>query len=186
MAWILRLIFLVVLLSVLYSVLPESRLKSILGGIAGIMLMLSFVQPIGQFVQSKQWFDLDDLDINATLDNSAESQNQILTQYKHQCLEAIIAYVEGMDSVEDCRGEILVDENWGTDTFGQIQHVYLYVSFGEEKDNDSWIPPIIIFPQTESSKKEHLDQLKAIQSSVSAWLQIDLDCITVFEEASYG
>ena len=182
MTWILRLIFLVVLLSMLYAILPESRLKGIWSIIAGIILLLNLIQPIGRFVQGNPWMNFGDFFMDGTIDNSADNQNQILLRYKEQCVQTIVAHVTAIDTVADCRGEVLVDENWGTDTFGSIQHVYLYVSLGEKKKNESWIPPVVIFPQTESNQKEHQEQLKAIQSSVSSWLQIDLNCVTVFEE----
>ena len=129
MTWIMRLIFLVVLMSALYSILPESRLKGVWGGVAGIVLVLNLIQPIGQLVQGNQWMNLSDLLTNSNIQNSTENQDQILLRYKEQCVQVIVAHVEAMETVTTCRGEVLVDENWGTDDFGKIQHVYLYVSF---------------------------------------------------------
>ncbi len=183
MTWILRLIFLAVLLSILYALMPEGRLRGVLSCVMGLVLLLNLIQPVGHLVKGNRWTWFSDIIMENTGGETSEEQNEILTQYKEKCQQAIVSYASEIDGISSCRAEVLVEETWGSSNFGSLQHVYLYVMFGEKKENQTWIPPIIIFPETESSDLEKQEKMKTIQSSIASWLQIDLTCVTVFEEA---
>ena len=186
MTWIFRLIVLSVMLSMVYMLLPEKGLKSVLGGIMGIILLLNLIQPIGRFINGNSLPRIGDVILENIVNQEDNLHNEIIIQYKEKCVQAIQAYTLDLETVSVCRAEVLIEEDPESDSFGTLQHVYLYVEFGEEKHSESWIPPIVILPPSESSDREKTEKIKDIQSNVASWLQIDLSCVTVFEEGRDG
>lgn len=181
MTWIIRILFLAILLALLYSFVPEGPLRGILGCVMGLVLLLAFLQPVGDFLKDKSWSWLQLITVeHIEGEHSTDEKNVILTEYQEKCESTIASYVTEMAGVAACRADVLVNEEWGSSSFGNIQHVYLYVEFGEtENESITWIPPIVILPEVNSGTNDFIQE---IEQSVATWLQIDVTCVTAFEE----
>ncbi len=185
MTWIVRLLCLAILLGILYALVPEGPLRAVLCCVMGLVLLVSILRPVGNLLRDHPLTWLNSVMIEDTENLYTDgNRDAVLTEYKGKCNQAIAAYVQEKEGVSRCRVDVLIDDNWDSATFGSLQHVYLYITFGKEKENSPvWIPPIVIGPE---SKPDYSTAIKEIQAAVASWLQINEKCVTVFEEGSNG
>ncbi len=189
MTWLSKIIALCVLFSILYLVLPEGGVKRSAGTVMTIILALQIISPFFSFNfnQVSAWF-LSVEEETLIDENGSEDLTQIFDTYESKCVEAIKAYVEKADDVKSCDVKVVVNRDPNSKRVGYIEHVYLYVLFGEKENNSNFIKPIEILPLDRwEDQEKYTKRHNELIQDVSTWLFVDHHCITVFDkEDSYA
>lgn len=188
--WILQIAALAVLFSLIYELIPEGEMKRISGMVLAIVFALRILSPVvsASKEQLSAWFLTWNTDIEISQGDDTALIEEILLDYENRCTEELTAYLKKQEGVLDARVEVIINQDRESDTFGSLEHVYVYVSFSQEEEEDrldSWIEPIEILPGIfEDSRQEgnHEEQCKVLKQTLSEWLQLEESCITVFEE----
>ncbi len=187
MSWFSQIAVLAVLFSVLYIFIPEGELKRVAGMLFAIVFMLRIAAPLYSLGKShlSSWILSWELSEDITDKTDSAVIQDILATYEGKCIDRIQTYVDAQSHFRTLNIRMVYNKDPSSDTFGHIQHLYVYVVHEEQTQsgNDSWIKPIEIFPDKgKETLKKHPEECEKLAHMLSDWLEIDRSCVDILEE----
>ncbi|HOJ09110.1 MAG TPA: stage III sporulation protein AF [Clostridiales bacterium] len=138
--WVLSVTVVSILLILVEILLPSGKTKKFVNLVSGFILILTIVQPFFSKVFSN--IDLDELFnrnnsyISAIAQVSADKDSkklkekqsaQILSIYMQRVNERIVELAEEIDGVKEAASEVIVNEDYNSQYYGEIKKIYVYV-----------------------------------------------------------
>ncbi len=189
MNWLYQLAIAAILLSLFYILLPEGEMKRIAGIVFSVIFLLQTVLPFISLRMEdlSDWLSGWQLKMAVSGEEDPALLQSILADYQGKCEKEIGDFIQEQADVASGRATVVIDSDPQSETFGALQHIYAYVHFQDEtvQETDSWIQPIVIAPIGESSGTSSADvqkQCAEIRAALALWLQVDIACVTIFEE----
>lgn len=189
MSWFSQIAFLAVLFSILYIFIPEGEVKRIAGMLFAVIFMLRIVAPLYSAGKShlSSWIVSWELCDDITEESDSALIQDILETYEGKCIDRIQTYVHEQSPFRVSNLRMVYNKDPSSDTFGYIQHLYIYVVHEEKTQSgkDSWIQPIEILPSKgESQSQKHPEECKELAELLAGWLEIEESCVDIIEEVS--
>ena len=140
--WILNIIGLAILLLLLEILVPSGRIKKFVSLISGFILIIAVINPfIGLFskginLQDLQmadgsYIDKKELEVNSKLFKE-QQMKQISQVYRKKIIDRLELNARGVEGVSDVRADVIINEDYKSDSFGEIRRVYLELTLGDE------------------------------------------------------
>ena len=188
MGWLSEIMALCILFSLMYLLLPEGGLKKSVGTMMAIIFSLQILSPVFSFNKDNlaNWF-LSMKGEQVLSDGTEGDLKQIFDDYEQKCVKEIQTYVLEQEGISACDVKVVVNRDVNSSKMGFIEHIYLYVSFGEPKDlTDSWIKPIEIISGNRWEDENNISKKQnELRNCVSTWLSVDLASVTIFDKEDY-
>jgi len=143
--WIINIVTIAVFIILFEIIIPSGKIKKIINLISGFIMIIAIINPV-LAISNKDinliQFHLKDsnfLDVNEIQYNSSilkENQvNQMIEVYRKKITEQIGIVVSGIEGMNVNNVDLIINEDYGSEEFGEVKRIYLYLEVGDEKEN---------------------------------------------------
>ncbi len=142
--WIINIVALVLFIVLIEILLPSGKMKKYVSLATGTILIIAIICPIIEFFGKNSDMDTIQIINGNTLDKKQiqydsqmleeEQMNQIIEVYRNKIIQQMVQSVEEIDGVKAAEADIIFNEDYNSQTFGEIKRAYIYVGLAEEKD----------------------------------------------------
>jgi stage III sporulation protein AF len=140
--WVLNIITLVMFIVLLEILLPSGKLKKIVNLVSGFILVVAIVKPFGSFFNSKitlnefqiinsNFIDKKELEYSSKIMEEKQRQ-QIVEVYRKKLINSVEKRLEDVKKITDVEADIVIDENYESENFGDIKKVFIKFKLVEE------------------------------------------------------
>lgn len=190
--WILNITALVLFLAVIEILMPSGRMKKYCSLITGVILIIVIINPFIRMFDSNfnleeiQVFNSNAMDRMEIEKNSKilkeEEMKQIVELYRKKIIRQLEENALKSKGVSGAKGDVIINEDYNTDNFGEIKRVYLEITANEEK-----ISPVVKVddirigeekePETQTDLEPKLK--KQLEDSISSMFGIEKENIVI-------
>ncbi|HHW48572.1 MAG TPA: stage III sporulation protein AF [Clostridiaceae bacterium] len=167
-SWILNIVTLVLFIAFLEILLPSGKIKKYLNLVSGFILIITVINPFIALISS----DLEIKDFQIAGSNFLDKREieekskileeqqirQIIKVYRNKIIVQLEERVKDIDGVSDARADIIINEDYNSDEFGQVKRVYLYIKTSTESSGITPIEKIekidLSSPQTDQKNED--------------------------------
>lgn len=147
-SWVLNIVILAVLIVLLEILIPSGKIKKFVNLVTGFVLIIAIITPILNLFKSG--VDLNEFQIaNRNFINRKEIENnskimnerqmsQITETYRNKIINQLEEIAGGISEVSRVRADVIINEDYNSKTFGEIERAFLYV---ELKERDKQVKP---------------------------------------------
>lgn len=193
--WIMNITALVLFLVVIEILMPSGRMKKYCSLVTGVILIIAIINPFLKFFNGN--FNLEDIQTASsnTIDrleiekNSKllkdEEMKQITEVYRKKIIRQIEDSARKSREVADAKGDVIINEDYNSEAFGEIKQVYLEITTSGEAEG---IKPVVKVDQVkigEEKQNETEDNnvepklKKQLEDSISSLFSLDRDNIII-------
>ncbi len=166
--WVFNIVTLSILVVLLEILVPTGKTKKIINLISGFVLIIAIINPflklyakgvdLEQFYLSGSNF-LDRKEITANSSRIEETQGQqIVEVYRSKLVKQLEEGLKGIEGVGGVKADIIINEDYKSEAFGQIKRVYLQLT-PEEKSNST--EPVVKIDRVKVDTKDEQSGAKA-------------------------
>jgi stage III sporulation protein AF len=202
--WIINIVTISIILILFEIIVPSGKIKKIINLVSGFILLIAVINPF--LTLKNKGFDLGEnvLADSYNIDkNEVETSNkvfqdnqmkQISAIYKKKLINTIKEETDKLDGVSDSSVNVVINEDYSSDKFGEIKKVYLQIKKGKKKNDKVKINSVEAIEKVDISAKPQSDKktqaltaidpetqqiTQQIKQSLYKTLQIDKDSIVV-------
>jgi len=148
--WILNITALVLFLGIIEILMPSGRMKKYCGLVTGVILIIAIINPFLKLFSGN--LNLEDIQISNSnsIDrmeiekNSkllrAEEMKQITEIYRKKIIRQLEDNAMKSKGVAEAKGDVIINEDYNSDTFGEIKRAYLEITTAGENNE---IKPVV-------------------------------------------
>lgn len=148
--WILNIVTLSIFIILIEILIPSGKIKKVVNLITGFILVIALINPILSLL--KMNIDLEDFqfensnfinakEISINSDILEENQTKLMTDvYREKIIEQFEHIAKEIDKVRNVKADVIINEDYNSESFGEVQRVYLYLGIDEKKNN---IEPVL-------------------------------------------
>ncbi|NSW91349.1 MAG: stage III sporulation protein AF [Firmicutes bacterium] len=153
--WVLNIAVIAVLLVFIELLIPSGKTKKFVNLISGFILIITIIQPFLKFLlkgYDLNWLNAIDnsfsviTEVDVTNTEFREEQiKQIVKVYRKRLIEQIIEIAKGVEEVRDAEADVILNEDYNSQRFGEIKRVYVNIVIDNENrqgDLDPIIAPV--------------------------------------------
>jgi stage III sporulation protein AF len=170
--WVLNIITLVMFIVLLEILLPSGKLKKIINLVSGFILIVAIVKPFGSFFNSKitlnefqiinsNFIDKKELEYSSRIIEEKQKQ-QVTEIYRKKLINSIEERLKNVKKITDVEADIVIDENYMSENFGEIKKVFVKFKLVEEHSNNGSnffeIKRIEVKSNDKKNKSENFDE----------------------------
>lgn len=134
-SWVFNIVTLVILIAILEILLPSGKLKKFINFVSGFILIIAIINPVLGLI--KGGVDLKDFQISSSnyLDEreiaansklmKEEQMQQVVEVYRKKLIARLEEGLKGTGGFDGVKADVLIDEDYTAETFGEIKRVYL-------------------------------------------------------------
>lgn len=191
-SWVLNIVALGLLIVVFEIIAPSGKIKKFINLIAGFILIIAVINPFVSFfskgfsfkdVQLTDSNALDQKEMEQQSKNADEKQKQqIVEVYKSRIKNRIEDTVKGLDGVSDAKANIVIDEDYESESFGSVKGVSLEI-INAPSDKD--IKPVSKVSRVEIGKdKQAVEETKEIDMDLKNKIEEKLSRLFDIDKSS--
>lgn len=136
--WILNIVTLSIFIVVLEILIPSGKTKKFVNIVSGFILIIAIMNPLISILA--KGIDINDFEISSqTQINSNEIENnsklltqeqnkQIVQEYRKRLISQIEKKTREVSKGQEVSADIIINEDYNSDNFGEIITVYIYLS----------------------------------------------------------
>ena len=159
--WILNITALVLFLAVIEILMPSGRMKKYCGLVTGVILIIAIINPFLKLFNGN--LNLEDIQISNsnTIDrleiekNSKllkdEEMKQITEVYRKKIIRQLEDNAMKSKGVVEAKGDVIINEDYNSDTFGEVKRAYLEITIAGENDE---ISPVVKVDEVNIGKEK--------------------------------
>lgn len=157
--WVVNTITVVMLIILIEMLIPSGKMKKIVNLVTGFILVIALVNPVlkvvGKEIVLKELHMADSNYINKKeimASSSILEENQIIqitNLYRDKIIKQLESIAKEVKGVADARADIIINEDYTSERFGEVKKVYLYLKTDE---NDKKIKPVLSVKKVEIEK----------------------------------
>jgi stage III sporulation protein AF len=148
--WIINIVALVLFIVIIEIMLPSGKMKKYVNLATGTIIIIAIIYPIINFfgkgvdIEKMQIITSNTIDKMQIHNDSRlleeEQLDQIIEVYRIKIIQQMVQSVEQIDKVEQAEADVIFNEDYSSQTFGEIRRAYIYISVaGGEDENDKSI-----------------------------------------------
>lgn len=173
-SWILNIATIAVLLILIEILIPSGKTKKLVNLVSGFILLITIIQPFLKFLwKSNELNWINELnwsnEINSSFNSLAniditkeefreEQVKQIIRVYKKRIEGQIKEIAKEVEGVENVEADIILNEDFSSQRFGEIKRVYVYL----EVNGKEWKKRKEYEDKREEDKDHNIIQVKGI------------------------
>ena len=141
--WVVNIVTVAIFIVIFEMIIPSGKMKKIVNLITGFILMITLITPVlkvvGKEVVLKEFQMansnyIDKKEITANSKTMEEDQiKQTINVYRSKLIDQLILMAKSIDGVGDAKADIMINEDYTSEKFGEIKRVYLYINTEEEE-----------------------------------------------------
>ena len=159
--WILNITALVLFLVVIEILMPSGRMKKYCGLVTGVILIIAIINPFLKLFNGN--LNLEDIQVSNsnTIDrleiekNSKllkdEEMKQITEVYRKKIIRQLEDNAMKSKGVVEAKGDVIINEDYNSDTFGEVKRAYLEITIAGENDE---ISPVVKVDEVNIGKEK--------------------------------
>ena len=159
--WVLNITALVLFLVVIEILMPSGRMKKYCGLVTGVILIIAIINPFLKLFNGN--LNLEDIQVSNsnTIDrleiekNSKllkdEEMKQITEVYRKKIIRQLEDNAMKSKGVVEAKGDVIINEDYNSDTFGEVKRAYLEITIAGENDE---ISPVVKVDEVNIGKEK--------------------------------
>lgn len=150
--WCLNIATLVIFIVILEMLLPSGRMKKMINLVSGLVLVIALINPVlglmqkGIELKAYQMTNSNFIDKKEIMANSQvlkeEQIKQITNLYRNKIINQLEDLIKDIKGVSDVKADVIINEDYSDEKFGEIKRVYLELSLGEDEEKSKRIEPV--------------------------------------------
>lgn len=148
--WIFKIVTLSIFIILIEIFIPSGKIKKVVNLVTGLILIIALINPILSLLkmnidleslqfESSNFIDSKEISINS--DILKENQTKLMTDvYREKIIGQFEQIAKEIDKVKDAKADAIINEDYDSESFGEVQRVYLYLVINEKKTN---IKPVL-------------------------------------------
>lgn len=166
--WVLDIVTIVLFIILVEMLIPSGRMKKYVSLVTGLIIIIVIINPFLGLLGGKTKL-LDSMAVNSSfLDKTEikkdrgllkeEQMKQITEVYRKKIIVQLEQTAMDTEGVTGAKADVIINEDYNTDNFGEIKRVYLEISMNGDKDG---IRPVSKVEKVETgSGKEQADTVE--------------------------
>ncbi|QNU65515.1 stage III sporulation protein AF [Ruminiclostridium herbifermentans] len=211
--WIINIVTITVILILFEIIIPTGKIKKIINLVSGFILLIVIINPFialrnqnytlrEDIISDSFYIDKKELENSSKLLNDTQMK-QIAGIYKKKLINKIQAETEEIEGVVALKVDVQINEDYNSDSFGEVNRVYLEMQKNKKQDKDEKtadsikIKPVSVVnveinSQSENAKTKASNQInennskiaEQVKDNLNRALEINKDLIfvTILEE----
>ena len=143
--WVLNIVTLVTFLVLLEIIIPSGKIKKFVNLISGFILIIAIITPFLNLLS--RGIDLRDFEISTRnfIDRKEiEKKSQIFEKkqmkqvtelYRKKIIDQLELSAKQVEGVIQADGDVIINEDYSSNSYGEIKRVYLHIKLEEKKQN---------------------------------------------------
>ncbi len=198
-SWVINIVTVSIIIVLFEMLMPNSKTKKIINLVTGFVLIIAIINPFLSLKTSN--INLADIALQDSgyldkkeIENSSKyigktQMSQITEVYKKKVCENISSQLDKMEGIAQATVSVDINENTQSESFGEIQKVYITIRKGEKSESNKTVKPVIVVNKVDisikrESKKTVVDfgeqKLQdSVKENINKTFQIDTKNIVV-------
>ena len=163
-SWVINIVTVSIIIVLFEMLMPNGKTKKIINLITGFILIIAIINPFlslktsdiniaGIALQESSYLDKKEIE-NSSKYMGKTQMSQITEVYKKRVCENISSQLDKMDGIEQATVSVDINENTESESFGEIQKVYITIKKGEKTENTKSVKPVIVVNKVDISIKK--------------------------------
>ncbi len=163
-SWVINIVTVSIIIVLFEMLIPNGKTKKIINLITGFILIIAIINPFlslktsdiniaGIALRESSYLDKKEIE-NSSKYMGKTQMSQITEVYKKRVCENISSQLDNMDGIEQATVSVDINENNESESFGEIQKVYITIKKGEKSENTKSIKPVIVVNKVDISIKK--------------------------------
>ncbi len=142
--WSLNIVTVVLFIVVLEMLLPSGKMKKMVNLVSGLILVIVLINPVlgllekGVDLKAYQMANSNFIDKKEIMVNSEvlkeEQTRQITNVYRNKVIGQLESMVKEVKGVFDVKADVIINEDYSSENFGEVKKVYLTLELGSNDD----------------------------------------------------
>jgi stage III sporulation protein AF len=144
--WVLNIIALVMLIVLLEIIIPSGKTKKFVHLISGFILIIAIISPLLDLlagdisvkdfeISTRYFIDRKEIEKKSRVLED-KHMKQITELYRKKIIEQIEQGAKQIDGIVHADGDVIINEDYKSSSFGEIKRVYLHVKLEPEEQGD--------------------------------------------------
>ncbi len=163
-SWVINIVTVSIIIVLFEMLMPNSKTKKIINLVTGFILIIAIINPFLSLKTSN--VNIADLALQESgyldkkeIENSSKymdktQMSQITEVYKKKVCENIRGQLDKMDGIAQATVSVDIDENMESQSFGEVQKVYITIKKGVKTEDNKAIKPVIVVNKVDISIKK--------------------------------
>ncbi|HHV28600.1 stage III sporulation protein AF [Acetivibrio mesophilus] len=171
--WVLNVVTLVVFIMLIEMLIPSGKTKKIVNLVTGFILVIGLINPLLKLVGSgialgefqmagSNYIDKKEVMINSEVLEEKQIR-QITNVYREKIIAQLKSITQNIEGIKDAKADIIINEDYTSERFGEVKKVYLYLSLEDEDEGIKRVLSVkkveIDLGQSEDIEQQHEKQL---------------------------
>ncbi|QZY56965.1 stage III sporulation protein AF [Crassaminicella profunda] len=194
-SWILNIVSVVIFITIVELILPNSSMKKYIKMIVGLLVMLVIINPILDLMHGKVKLEEDIFRTSSAIHKQelvlnlnhfkGTQQKQIISVYKGNIEKYIKDQIEFNNKIRVLSIDSSIEENVESKEFGNIKELAIVLSNSENNLSKKGIQPVsnVVININENRENDNIEKneniLKAIKEHISKYYSLDKDKINI-------
>ena len=163
-SWVINIVTVSIIIVLFEMLMPNGKTKKIINLITGFILIIAIINPFlslktsdiniaGIALQESSYLDKKEIE-NSSKYMGKTQMSQITEVYKKRVCENISSQLDKMDGIEQATVSVDINENTESESFGEIQKVYITIKKGDKAENTKSFKPVIVVNKVDISIKK--------------------------------
>ncbi|QXM06017.1 stage III sporulation protein AF [Crassaminicella indica] len=181
-SWILNIVTVVIFISIMEFILPNSSMKKYIKMIVGLLVMLVIINPILEFMHERVQLEEDIFKTSSAINKrelalnldqfKGTQQKQIIAIYKNNIEKHIKDQIEFNNKVHVLSINSNIEENIESKEFGNIKNLNILLSKYEDKQPQTGIQPVsnIVINVNKNKEKVKITKNESITKKIKEYI----------------
>lgn len=182
--WVLNIVSLSLFVLLIEILIPSGRIKKVVNMVTGFILVIALINPVlkllkmdidleefqiesGNFINSKE--------ISINSDVLKEEQIKLMTGvYREKIIDQLEYLAKKNNKVKDVKADVIINEDYNSESYGEVERVYLYLATDYEENT---IKPILSIKKIKIGKigdSEEENQEETSSDKIEAEIEEEL------------
>lgn len=159
--WVFNIVTLVIIIVLVEILLPSGKVRKFVNLISGFILIIAIINPfLGLFkngvdlkefeIASSNFIDKNEIEKDSKILNESQIK-QITEVYRGKLISQLESSTNGIDGITSVKADVIMNEDYTSDAFGEIKRVYLDLVLDTEKSD---VKPVTKVEKVEIGKTE--------------------------------
>lgn len=142
--WCINIVALVIFIVLLEMLLPSGKMKKMINLVSGLILVIALINPILGLMNSgvdlevyqmanSNFIDKREIMVNSEVLKEAQTR-QITNVYRSKIISQLEALAKEIEGVLDAEADVIINEDYSDEKFGEVKKVYITLKLGEVDD----------------------------------------------------
>lgn len=147
--WIVNIITLVMIIVLLEILVPSGKIKKFVDLVSGFILIIAIINPVIATVKkgvnltefqmaSSNFIDKKSIEADSKI-LKEKQMSQITQNYRYKLIKQIEESAQGIEGIGKVKADIIINEDYNSESFGEIKRVYVTLQLKEE---DQKVKPV--------------------------------------------